>query len=81
MPTRRRGEIVPTDLRVVVRVRVNETGRDDEIGSVDRVRGRPVDFSDVDDDPVANTDVGVHAGRTGAVDDGSVSDQQVVGHR
>ena len=49
---------VPQQLRVVVRVQVDEAGRDHEIGRVDRARRALVDVADLDDAAVADADVG-----------------------
>ena len=52
-----------------MRVRVDETGRDDEPVGVDRLRRFVVDLADLDDAAVTDADVGLARGRTGAVDD------------
>ena len=64
----RRRARVPEQLRVVVGVRVDEPGRQDEVGAVDRARGGVVDVADRDDAPVGHRDVGHPARRTRAVD-------------
>ena len=68
---------IPHELRVVVRVRVDEAGSDDVAGGVDLSGGFVVDRADRDDPPVTNADVGDAPGRPGAVDDGSASDDFV----
>ena len=74
---RRRGR-VPEELRVVVRVRVDEAGRDDEAGRRRPSRSRCSSIvADLDDAAVADTDVGPAAGRAGAVDDGAAPDHEV----
>ena len=49
---------VPQQLGVVVRVQVDEPGRHDEIGRVDRAGRALVDLADRDDTPVADAHVG-----------------------
>ena len=67
VPDRRREQRVPGDLAVVVRVHVDEAGRDGEAGGVDLVAARLVDGADRGDAPVVDRDVGdarpAHRGR------------------
>ncbi len=77
MQRRRAGSRIPEQLGVVVRVQVDESGRDDEAIGVDRARRRIVDVADLDNAAVANRDVGPARLRTGAVDDGAVPDDDV----
>ena len=68
---RRCRERVPQDLRVVVRVHVDEAGRDDQAAGVDPLRRRLVDRPrrcHGDDASVADGDVGPAPGGSGAVD-------------
>ena len=51
---RRARRRVPQQLRVVVRVEVDEAGRDHEVGRVDRARRALVDVADLDDPAVAD---------------------------
>ena len=75
--TRRRRPTVPVQLRVVVRVRVDEPGRDEEPGSVEH-RPRVVgDVADLHDAAVADPDVGHVRLAAGAVDDGPALDHMV----
>ena len=66
---------------VGVRVDVDETGRDDEPGRVDRVFGRGgVDLPDRRDATLANADVGVPTRRgAGPVDDEAAADHEIEG--
>jgi hypothetical protein len=71
---------VPADLRVVMRVRVDKAGRDDETVGIDGLR-RPIgDPADFGDPAVLDRHIGLAPGRAGAVDHGAVLDQQVVTH-
>ncbi len=74
---RRRQRRVPEHLGVVVRVDVDESGRDDLAVGVDRARRLLVDVADRRDPAVADSDVGDPAGRTRAVDDRSIADDHV----
>ena len=79
---RRRQRAVPERLRVVVRVHVDEAGRHDLAGGVDRLSRLLIDTAlfdtaDRDDPPVADTDVGVAGLASGSVDDGSTSNDDV----
>ena len=77
VPRRGRERAVPADLRVVVRVRIDEARRHDEPARVDgalaparRPVRSPIPAAD-------NADIGGPRRRAGAVDDGAVLDQQV----
>ncbi len=72
---------IPEQLRVVVRVRIDETGRDDETVGVDRLRRFFADLADLDDLAVTNADVGLARGRTGSVDDSAPANDGVEHHR
>jgi hypothetical protein len=64
---------------VVVGVRVDEAGRDDAAGGVDRLFGCVAcEVADGGNAAVDDAYVGVEARRLGAVDDGAAADQQVV---
>ena len=82
VPRRDRQHAIPEHLRVVVRVDVDEAGRDDVPIGVERPRRRAAHVADLGDAPVAHADVGAPRRRAGAVDDGSAADQEieVVGH-
>ena len=76
----RRGDGIPGDLGVQVRVDVHEPGRDDLAGGVDLAPALPADLADGDDAIALHGDIAPVAGCTGAVDQGAVSDDQVVCH-
>ena len=68
-------------LRVVVRVDVDEAGRDDEAVGVELARAGPLHVADLDDRAVAHADVGGARGRARPVDDGATADDEVeLGH-
>ncbi len=77
---RRARSRVPEQLRVVVRVQVDESRRDDEAVGVDRARRGVVDIADLDDASAHDRDVG--APRRGArpVHHGAVLDEEVESH-
>ncbi len=81
VPARAGAERVPEDLRVHVRVAVDETGCDDQAVGVDDLAGALANLTDRGDPAVADGDVGVIAGQTGAIDQHAVLDDEVVGHR
>ncbi len=66
---RRAQRRVEEHLRVVVRVHVDEAGRDDFALGVDRAPGRFVDLADRDDAAVADADGAGPRRRAGPVDD------------
>src|SRR5262249_18055650 len=72
----------PEELRVVVRVEVDESGRDDHAAGVERaLRRRRTETADARDATVAHADVGAIALRARPVDDDAVPDDDVVvGH-
>ena len=70
-------ERVPEELRVVVRVGVDDTGRHHEPGGVELGGRRLVDLADGDDAAVPDPDVGQAAGLPGAVDERAGSDDVV----
>src|SRR5262249_24268253 len=73
----RRGERgVPEDLSVVVRVDVDETGRDDvPLGVEDSVTGQP--RTDLRDPVAVDRDIGDNSRLAGAVDDRAAADDQL----
>ncbi len=68
---------VPHELRVVVRVRVDEPGGDNAPAGVDLACRVVVDLPDRDDATVSDPDVGDDARRARAVDDGAAFDDFV----
>ena len=65
------------ELRVVVRVHVDEAGRHEQAVGIDHPSGALVDATDGDDASVAYSDIGGARRGTGAVDDRAPSDQEV----
>ena len=80
MPRRDAQHAVPQDLRVVVRVDVDEARRDDLALGVDGRRGRPVGLAQRDDLAVLDADVADEARLARAVDDRAARDLQIEGH-
>ena len=74
-------ERIPEDLRVHVRVAVDEAGRHHLAVGVDHLAGALADAADGGDAAVPHADVGPVAGQAGSVDHRAVLDHQVVGHR
>ncbi len=74
---------VPQQLRVVVRVQVDEAGGDHAAGHVARRGGTGLGRlrTDRDDPAVGDGDVGDLGRRPGAVDDGATDEEQVRAHR
>ena len=59
MPARAAAERIPRDLRIHVRVAVDEARRDDQPVSVERARRRRRDLADLDDAAILDADVTV----------------------
>ena len=80
VPARRREQRVPGDLAVVVRVDVDEAGRDEHAVGVDRParRRRRRAVADLGDHAVVDRDVGRRGRRAGAVDDRAAADHEIV---
>jgi hypothetical protein len=66
--------------RVVVRVDVHETGRDDKSCGVDFLSGGARDAADLCDAVTLDGHIAASSGGTGAVDDCGVADDELVGH-
>jgi len=75
-----RAERIPQDLRVVVAVVVHEPGCHDPPVGLDGPSRRPVEAPQLRDLAPHHPDVTVEGGPTGAIDDATVFDQEVVGH-
>ncbi len=80
VPGRGRHRAVPADLRVVVRVRIDESGRNYTVGGVDRRFARPAHATDFDDPSIVDRHIGVLAGPAGSVYDQPVADDQIECH-
>ena len=78
VPERRREQRVPGDLPVEVGVDVDEAGGDEQAVGVDLFTAAVGHFADDRDEPVIDRDISVSGRRTGAVDDESVADYQVM---
>src|SRR4029077_8541303 len=80
VPTRRRQCVIPADLRVVVRVRIDEAGADGETGRVDLALARARLAADLSQAVGVDGDVTGVCGRAAAVDDGAAADDEIVWH-
>ena len=80
MPRRDAEHAIPQDLRVVVRVHIDEARRHDLAGGVDGRGGRPVGLAQGDDLAVLDADVADEARLARAVDDRAARDLQIEGH-
>src|SRR6185436_10757888 len=80
VPGRRGDRAVPADLGIVMRMRVDESRRNDAIGAVDGLPGAAIDPADLDDLATRDCDVSVPAGRTRPIDDQTVPDYQIPRH-
>ena len=80
VPAGAAAEPVPRDLRIHVRVAVDEARRDDQAVGVDRALGDRGHASDLDDAPAGDSHVAAVAGGTRAIDDRSVADQEIESH-
>ena len=76
------GEVgVPDRLAVVMSVDIDVAGGDEVAGGVDLLRAGAVDLADGGDAAIGDGEVAGIAGRTGAVDDAAVADDEIVcGH-
>ena len=80
VPRRRRGDGVPVELDVVVRVRVDEARRHERAVGVDRARGRAVAAADARDAAVAHADVGRVGADAGAVHHAPTANHEIPRH-
>ena len=80
MVGREGAERIPQDLGIVVAVVVDEPGRHDAPIRLDDPPRRAVEASQLDDPTARHAHVSVERGPTGAIDDATVLDQEVVGH-
>src|SRR5713101_4856484 len=80
VPRRAGDQGIPTNLRVVMRMRIDESGCDDEVTRIDYFLRAVFDFANFGDAPVLDRDVAMKCGRPGSVDDTSVLDHEIVRH-
>ena len=81
MQVRRRAERIPGDLRVEMRVDVDEAGRHDQTARVDLLAPGAVDLADRGDAIAGDGDVAFERRRAGAVDDGAAANDEIGFHR
>ena len=75
----RRGVRLERELRVVVRVRIDDARGDDPAVGIELTGARTVDEADLGDPAAGDGDVGAAPRKPGAVHDDAVADHQVVG--
>ncbi|HMD63044.1 MAG TPA: hypothetical protein VKF83_03605, partial [Stellaceae bacterium] len=80
MPARAAAERVPVDLRIHMRVPVDEPGRDDQPVGIDRALSGGTDAANLDDPPAPDPDIRAVARHPGSIHHGAVLDQQVEAH-
>ena len=80
VPGRGRHRAIPADLRVVVRVRVDEAGGDHEIGGIDHGGRAARHPADLGDPAIGDGHVGLARLRPRTVHQRAVLDHEVVGH-
>ena len=81
VPRGRRYRPVPADLCVIVRVGIDEARRHHAITRIDDFMSTAIDLSDLYDLAARDRHVGTHSWRSGSIDNGSVLDHEIVGHR
>src|SRR5277367_45034 len=62
-------------------MRIDKTGRNDHVGSVDRLLAALSDFADFGDTITGHGNVAAEARRAGSIDDGAVLDYEIIRHR
>jgi hypothetical protein len=73
-------EGIPKDLRIHMRVAVDEPWRDDMSVRVDDFVSRSTDFANRSNTTTLDSDVGLVAWQAGAVNDGTPANDQIVRH-
>ena len=63
-----------------MRVRIDEAGSDDETRRIDNALCATIDLADFDNSAGIDSNIGAISRRTGAVDNSTVADEQVMGH-
>ena len=71
---------IPANLRVVVRMRIDEARRDDQFAGVDGALRAVADLADFRDRSILDRDIRANARSAGAVDHGAVFDYEIVCH-
>src|SRR5207245_8533947 len=71
---------IPANLCVVMRMRIDEAGCEDEVARIDYFLRAVFDFANFGDAPVLDRDVAMKSGRPGSVDYRSVLDHEIVRH-
>ena len=64
-----------------MRVRVDEAGRDDQVGRIDNLLRALGDLADLDDLAARNRDIGAPRRATGTINDRSVFNQEIERHK
>ena len=77
---RRREDRIPADLRIIVRMNIDETRCDDVALRIDDGSRIAFNLADLRNQPIADRKVRGAAWRARAVDDETVTDNQIVGH-
>src|SRR5882672_1941278 len=80
MPARWLPEGIPRELRVEMRVNVDEPRRDEQPARVDHLAGVPVVTPDGGDAIAARDDVGLERCAAAAVDDGAALEDEIGSH-
>src|SRR6266851_741014 len=80
VPRRRRDVGVPADLGVVMGVRIDEAGRDDEVRGVDNFLRALGDLANLGDPAIRDRDIRAPRRSAGTIDHCSVLDQQIIRH-
>jgi hypothetical protein len=79
VPAGRGHFLVPGGLAIIVRVHIDPARGDDLAGGVDLARGAAVNRADGGDQAVLHRDIAGKARRAGAVDNGAITDDQIIG--
>jgi len=78
VPARQRAVGIPEELRVVVRVQVDEARRHDQAAGIDRLVGfADADLADLGNHAVLDADVAAKARQAAAVDDHAAADHSI----
>src|SRR5262245_52562156 len=72
---------VPGHLRIIVAMVIDETGRHHEAIDINGARRRAAEFADRDNFAVAHGDIAAEGRYTGAINDSTVLNQEIIRHR